>query len=84
MDRENPDPVAALDKLYAIIGKYDSQNVHNMDKTGLFFWLLPKYTLRMPFEDVSSTREKKKAKERMSLVVCANVTETHKIPCTLI
>ena len=36
------------------------------------------------FEDVSSTRGKKKAKERVSLVVCANATVTHKIPYTLI
>ena len=45
-----------------------------MDETGIFFRLLPKYTLLMPFEDVSTTREKKKTKERMSLVVCANAT----------
>ena len=76
VDRENPDLVAALDKLYAIISKYDLENVHNMDETGLFFRLLPKYTLLMPFEDVSSTRGKKKAKERVSLVVRANATRT--------
>ena len=84
MDRENSDLVAALDKLYAIISKYDPENVYNMDETGLFFRLLPKYTLLMPFEDDSRTREKKKAKERLSLVVCANATGTHKIPGTLI
>ena len=55
-----------------------------MDKTGLFFRLLPKYILLMAFEDVNSTLGKKKAKERVSLVVCANATGTHKIPCTLI
>ena len=38
----------------------------------------------MLFEDVSSTRRKKKAKERVSLVVCANAIETYKIPCILI
>ena len=63
MERENLDLVAALDKVYAIISKYYPENVYNMDKTGLFFWLPPKYTLLMPFEDVSSTRGKKKAKE---------------------
>ena len=47
-----------------------------MDETGLFFRLLPKYTLLMPFEDASRTRGKKKAKERVSLVVCANDTRT--------
>ena len=84
VDRENPDLVAALDKLYAIILKYDLENVYNMEKTDLVFRQLPKYTLLMPFEDVSSTREKKKARKRVSLVVCANATGTHKIPCTLI
>ena len=74
VDRENLDLVAALDKLYAIISKYDLENVYNMDESGLFFRLLLKYTLLMPFEDVSSTRGKKKDKERVSLVVCANAT----------
>ena len=37
VDRENPDLVAALDKLYAIIAKYDPKNVYNMDEIGLFF-----------------------------------------------
>ena len=34
MDRKNPNFVAALDKLYAIISKYDLENVYNMDETG--------------------------------------------------
>ena len=64
-----------------------------MDQTGLFFRLLPKYTLLMPFEDGCSTRGKKKAKERVSLVVCSNASGTRvcsnasgtrKISCTLI
>ena len=59
--------------------KYDLENVYTMDETGLFFWLLPRYTLLMPFEDVSSTRGKKKSMEQVSLVVCLNATGTHKI-----
>ena len=38
----------------------------------------------MPFDNVSSTREKKNAKERVSLIVCANAIRTHKILCTLL
>jgi hypothetical protein len=38
----------------------------------------------MPHEDIISVRGKKKIKDRISLVVCANATGTHKIPCTLI
>jgi hypothetical protein len=38
----------------------------------------------MPDEDISTTRGKKKSKDRVSFIVCANVVGTHKIPCTLI
>ena len=55
-----------------------------MDKTGLFFRLLPKYTLLMPFEVISSTQGKKKAKERVSLVACANTIGMHNMSCILI
>ena len=84
VDKEDPKLLAALDDLYATISRYNPENVYNMDETGLFFRLLPRYTLLMPFEDLSTTRGKKKAKERLSLVVCANATGTHKVPCTMI
>jgi hypothetical protein len=76
--------LAALDDLYAIIAQYDPENVYNMDETDLFFCLLPRYSLLMPDEDISTTRGKKKSKDRVSLIVCANVVGTHKIPCALI
>jgi hypothetical protein len=76
--------LAALDDLYAIIAQYDPENVYNMDETGLFFRLLPRYSLLMPNEDISTTRGKKKSKDRVSLIVCANAVGSHKIPCALI
>ncbi len=76
--------MAALDDLYAIIAQYDPENVYNMDETGLFFRLLPRYSLLMPDEDISTTRGKKKSKDRVFLIVCANAVGTHKIPCALI
>jgi hypothetical protein len=80
------DPVllVALDDLYAIIAQYDLENVYNMDETGMFFRLLPRYILLMPDEDISTTRGKKKSKDRVSLIVCANAVGTQKIPCALI
>ena len=54
-----------------------------MDETGLFFHLLPRYTLLMPSEDINTTCGKK-LKDHVSLVVCDNATGTHMIPCTLI
>jgi len=76
--------LAALDDLYEIIAQYDPENVYNMDETGLFFCLLPRYNLLMPDEDISTSRGKKKSKYWVSLIVCANIVGTHKIPCTLI
>jgi hypothetical protein len=76
--------LAALDDFYAIIAQYDPENVCNMDKTGLFFRLLPRYSLLMPDEDISTTRGKKKSKDRVSLIVCTNAAGSHKIPCALI
>jgi hypothetical protein len=76
--------LVALDDLYAIIAQYDPENVYNMDETGLFFRLLPRYSLLMPDEDISTTRGKKKSKDRVSFIVCANAVGSHKIPCALI
>jgi len=76
--------LAALDDLYAIIAQYDLENVYNMDDTSLFFHLLPRYSLLMPDENISTTRGKKKSKGRVSLIVCTNAVGIHKIPCALI
>jgi hypothetical protein len=54
--------LAVLDNLYAIIAQYDPKNVYNMDETGLFFHLLPRYSLLMPDEYISTTRGKKNPK----------------------
>jgi hypothetical protein len=76
--------LVALDDLYAIIAQYDLENVYNMDKTDLFFHLLLIYNLLMPYEDISTTKGKKKSKDWVSLIVCANAVGIHKIPCALI
>jgi DDE superfamily endonuclease len=55
-----------------------------MDKTGLFFCLLPRYTLLMPNEDVLTVRGKKKLKDQVTLAVCANADGSNKIPCMMI
>ena len=67
VDRDNSNLQAALDELCAIIAQYDPKNVYNMDETGLYFRLLPGYTLLSPFEDVSSKRSKKKLKNEYYL-----------------
>jgi hypothetical protein len=54
--------LAVVDDLYVIIAQYDLENVYNMDETGLFFRLLPTYSLLMPDEDISTSRGKKNPK----------------------
>jgi hypothetical protein len=82
--KNDPKLLSTLEELYSIIVQYDPENVYNMDKTGLFFYMLPKYSILMSNEDISSTRGKKKAKDRVSLIVCANASGTHKIPYVMI
>jgi len=84
VNKFNPRLLAALDDLYAIIAQYDPENVYNMDETDLFFCLLPRYNLLMLDEDISTTKGKKKSKDRVSFIVCANAMGTHKIPYALI
>jgi hypothetical protein len=82
--KNDPELLLALEELYSIIVQYDPKNVYNMDKIGLFFCLLPRYSILMSNEDISSTRGKKKVKDRVSLMVCANASGTHKIPYVMI
>jgi hypothetical protein len=84
VDKNDPELLSALEELYSIIAQYNPENVYNMDEIGLFFRLLPRYPILMPNEDISSTRGKKKAKDRVSLIVCANAFGTHKIPYVMI
>jgi hypothetical protein len=83
VNKFDPGLLVALDNLCAIIAQYDFENIYNMDKTNLFFCLLPRHNLLMPNKDISTTRGKKKSKDRVSLIVCANAMGIHKIPCTL-
>ena len=84
INKEDPTLLSALQELYDTISTYDSENVYNMDECGLFFRMLPRYSLLMPHEDENTIRGNKKVKERLTLVVCTNASGTHKLPCTLI
>ena len=84
VDKNDPTLLNNLQVLYSEISKYEPRHVYNMDETGLFYRMVPKYTLIMPDENVTSVRGKKKSKDRVSLVVCANATGDHKIPLCMI
>ena len=84
VDKNDPKLLTQLESLYEIIKEYDPEQVYNMDETGLFYRQLPRYSLLLPNEDVSTVRGRKKIKDHGSLAVRANATGSHKISCTLI
>ncbi len=84
VDKEDPFLLAALDDLCQIISDYTPSTVYNMDETGLFFRVQPRYTLTAPDEDTRDVRGRKVAKERVSLVVCANGDGSNKVPLAMI
>lgn len=84
VNKEDPDLLNALDALYNVIKQYPPACIYNMDETGLFFRLLPRYTLLMRNKDMKSVRGKKRAKDRVTLVVRTNADGSNKIPCAMI
>lgn len=52
VDKNDPELLKALDDLGSIIDQHDPSCVYNMDETGLFVWLLFRYTVLLPTEDV--------------------------------
>jgi len=80
MNKSNPELLSALQALETAIGSFDPEDVYNKDEAGLFFCLLPRYTLLLSDEDI---RGKKKSKERVTMVVCTNTAESHTSSCTM-
>jgi hypothetical protein len=52
VNKNDPELLAALEEFYEIIVQYDPENGYNMDETGLFFQLLPRYLRQMTIHDV--------------------------------
>ena len=63
-------------KLMYYLRRYDSKDIFNADVTGLYWCLLPDKTLSLSGEVCIGG---KKSKERVTVLVCANVTGTEKL-----
>lgn len=61
---------------------YRLETVYNADETGLYWKMLPNYTLVMPTERQAAGR--KVPTDRVTVMVCANASGTHKIPLLVI
>ena len=67
VDRENPDLVEALDKLYAKISKYDLENVYNMDEQAYFFGCCLNTPCLCHLRMLAAHEERKKPKKECHL-----------------
>ena len=61
---------------------YDINNMYCTDEIALFWKLLPTTTLAASFE--TEVNGRKCAKDRVTLLVAANASGTHKLPLTMI
>lgn len=84
VDKDDPELLGKLKELETQIETFNVENIYNMDETGLFYRMVPNYTLLMPDEDISTARGKKVQKDRVTLSVCCNATGSHKIPLHMI
>ena len=66
-----------LSTLSPLLEQYDPNDIFNADETGLFWRLLPDKTHAVRGETCTGG---KKSKERITLLVCANMTGTEKRP----
>lgn len=69
------------EKLPQIIQNYSPNDIFNADETGLFYKLLPDRTLQMKGEKCHGG---KRSKERLTLMVAANMSGTEKLPLLVI
>jgi hypothetical protein len=78
----NPEVVAWKDTtLLHLMAKYSPKNIFNADEFGLFYNMLPDKTYT--FKD-ASCKGIKVHKERITVLVCANLDGTEKLPVLVI
>ncbi|CAF3381248.1 unnamed protein product [Rotaria sp. Silwood1] len=63
-------------RLLTILQNYNPADIYNCDETGLFYKLMPDRSLVINKDDCIG---KKKSKERLTILLCANWLGTHKI-----
>ncbi|XP_069134649.1 tigger transposable element-derived protein 6-like [Argopecten irradians] len=68
-------------KLASILKDYDADSIYNADETGIFYRLLPDKTLE--YKSVSC-HGGKQSKERLTAMVCSNMSGSDKLPLLVI
>lgn len=68
-------------KLQTILSEYQAEDIFNADETGLFYRMMPEKTLE--YKNVKC-HGGKMSKERVTVMVCANMTGNEKLPLFVI
>jgi hypothetical protein len=68
-------------KLSVLLQKYKPDDIYNADETGIFYKLLPDKTLEFKTVDCHGG---KRSKERLTVLVCANMSGNDKLPLLVI
>lgn len=84
VDKNNPEMLKALEDLSLLTGKYDLECIYNINKIGSLFWIVSRYIVLMSHEDLIIVRGKQWTKNKMTLVVSCNASETKWILITMI
>ncbi|XP_051170921.1 tigger transposable element-derived protein 6-like [Leptopilina boulardi] len=69
------------ENLPTLLKEYDANNIYNADETALFFKCLPNKTFTFRGEDCCGGKQ---SKERLTVLHCANMTGTNKLPLLII
>lgn len=83
-DKNDPEFLKALNDLGSIIDQYDPSCVYNMDEPGLFFLASFSLYSSLANQRCFDCRSEKKAKDRVTLVVCCNANRTERLPIAMI
>ena len=81
VDTQSSDMLQWNEKLALLLQSYSPDDIYNADETGIFFRLLPDKTLEFKNVDCHGG---KKNKERLTAMVCANMSGTDKLPLLII
>ena len=81
VDTTSADMTEWQHRLGRVLDQYCADGIYNADETGVFYRLLPDKTLEFKKVDC---HDGKKSKERLTALVCANVTGNDKLPRLII
>lgn len=81
IDTESSDMTEWQSRLKCILDQYRPDDIYNADEIGIFYRLLPDKTLEFKAVDCHSG---KKSKDRLTALVCANMSGNDKLPLLII